>query len=102
VNLQITGRHIEVTDGMKEHIGQHVEKLPKFGGKIQYITVTLDVDGGDPFVELIAKCHRADLIAEARAHDMYACIDQAFAKLQRQITRHHDKLTSHKARTPQE
>ncbi len=102
MDLQITGRHIEVTDGMKQHIRQHVEKLPKFDDKIQYVTVTLDVDGGDQFVELIAKCHRADLVAEARGHDIYPCIDQAFAKLQRQITRHHDKLTSHKTRTPQQ
>ena len=95
MDLEITGRHLDLTEVMRDHIRQHVAKLPKFDGKIQYITVTLDLDAGDRLVEVIAKCHRADLVAQARGRDMYRCIDDAFAKMRRQIIRHHDKLVDH-------
>ncbi len=86
---------------MDRHIRQHIEKLPRLDEKIQYLTVTLEVDSGDQLVEIIAKCHRADLVAEARGHDMYESIDEAFAKMERQITRYHDKLVNHRGRQGQ-
>lgn len=101
MDVQIAGRHVEVTEAMEEQIRENIEKLTRFDDKIQYVTVTLDVDAGNQLVEILAKCHRADLVAEARGHDMYKCIDGAFAKLQRQVTRLHDKLVSHKNRSGQ-
>ena len=92
---------MRVTPAMDRHIRQHIEKLPRIGDRIQYLTVTLEVDAGDQLVEVIAKCHRADLVAEARSHDMYQSIDGAFQKLERQLTRHHDKLVHGRAREAQ-
>ncbi len=96
MNVEITGRHVELNDATERHVRDHIEELPKYDDKIQYISVTLDIDGGNPAVEIVAKCHRADLVAEERGHDMYRCIDGAFAKIKRQIKRHHDRLVSHK------
>jgi len=101
VDVEITGRHVDVTQVMRDHISQHVAKLPRFDGNIQYITVTLALDSGAQFVEIIAKCHRADLVAQSKGHDMYRCIEEAFARMQRQIIRHHDKVTSHKPKAAQ-
>ncbi len=95
MQVEIAGRHMDVTEPMEIQIRQHVEKLPRFDDKIQYLTVTLDTDGGSNLVEIIAKCHRSDLVAEARGHDMYQTIDEAFAKIGRQIRRLHDKLVDH-------
>ncbi len=83
---------------MEEHIRQHIQKLPRYDDKIQYITVTLDTDAAENVVEIIAKCHRADLVAEARHHEMYPCIDEAFARIMRQVKRHHERVVSHKPR----
>jgi len=99
VEVEIAGRHMEVTEPMERHIREHIEKLPRFDDKIQYLTVTLDIDSGSPVVEIIAKCHRNDLVAEASGHDMYQSIDEAFAKMRRQIIRLHDKLVDHNPRT---
>ena len=101
MDVQITGRHVEVTEPMEEHIRQHVEKLPRYDSKIQYLTVRLDVDSGNQLVEIVAKCHRADLVAEGKGHDIYQSIDEAFAKIGRQIARYHDKLVRNKARAAQ-
>ena len=100
MEVEITGKHVEVTEPMSKHIHDHVEKLPKFDDRIQYLTVMLDVDNGDPSVEIIAKCHRSDLVAEARGHDMYEAIDEAFGKIRRQMNRLHDKRVDHGGKTP--
>lgn len=101
MQVDITGRHMDVTEPMSRQINEHIEKLPRFDNKIQYLTVTLDNDGGNKLVEIIAKCHQSDLVAEARGHDMYKTIDEAFAKIRRQITRLHDKLVDHGPQRPQ-
>ena len=96
VDVEITGKHVEITEPMERHVRQHVEKLPRYGDTIQYLTVTVAVDSGNQVVEIIAKYHRARLVAEAKSHDVYQSIDEAFAKVSRQIARRHDKLVRHK------
>jgi len=98
VDVHISGRHVRITEPMERRIREHAAKLPRLDGRIQYLVVTLNVDSGDQAVELVAKCHRADLVAAARSHDMYQSIDEAFAKIERQIARCHDKLLDSHAR----
>jgi putative sigma-54 modulation protein len=95
VEFEITGRHMEVTAAMERQIRQHIDKLPRFDSQIQYLTVMLGMESGNNQVEITAKCHRSDLIAEAQGHDMYQVIDEAFGKMKRQVVRLHDKLTDH-------
>jgi ribosomal subunit interface protein len=101
VEVEIAARHVEVTEPIKRHIQQQIDKLPRFAELIRHLTVKLVVDSGSHFVEILARCRRADLVAEARAHDMYQSIDQAFAKVERRLARHHDKLVNNRARDAQ-
>lgn len=102
MDLEITGRHLDVTEPMERHIRQHVERLPGFADMIQYMTVTLSMESGNHHVEILAKCPRADLVTEAVGHDMYQSIDDAYAKMERRLARHHDKLVSSRAREAQQ
>jgi putative sigma-54 modulation protein len=102
VDLEITGRHLDVTEPMAAHIREHLDRMPAFLDLVQYMTVTLSVDSGSRHVEIQAKCPRADLVVEAASHDMYQSIDEAFAKMARRLARHHDKLVSGRAREAQQ
>jgi len=101
VQVEISGRHVEVTDGMEKHIQRHIGKLSRYDDQIQHVEVILACDSGNHAVEILAKCHRTTLVAEAGGHDMYNSIDQAFAKLEHQVARLHDKLVHKKARDAQ-
>jgi putative sigma-54 modulation protein len=101
VDIEITGKHIEVTEPMERHIRQRIEKLPRWAEIVQYFTVTLRKDSGNLLAEIIAKCPRADLVVEATSHDMYQSIDEAFSKMEHRLTRYHDKLVSGRAREAQ-
>jgi len=98
VRVEIAARHVEVTEPVESYIQQHVARLPAFAEKAQHLTVTVHKDSGNLRVELLAKSGRAELVAEASTHDLYKSIDEAFAKLERQIARQHDKLVKGKAR----
>jgi putative sigma-54 modulation protein len=102
VNIEITGRHFEVTPPMEKHIRQHIDKLPRLDDHIQYLTVTLNVESDRQRCEVQAKVHRSDLFADAVSHDMYESIDNAFSKIERQIRQLHDKIVSKRARAAQQ
>lgn len=98
MEVRISGRHVDVTDVMQGHIRNRIDRLPRFDDQIQAVTVTLMRDARGDRVEVIAKCHRSTLVANARSHDMYQSIEEAFEKVERQIARLHDKIVSkHKA-----
>lgn len=98
MDVDITGRHVEVTAPMEAHIRQHIDKLPRYDDRILYVNVTLNMESGSQRCEVMVKCHRADLVAEASSRDMYQSIEEAFGKMERQITRFHDKLVRNRAR----
>jgi putative sigma-54 modulation protein len=98
VDIEIAGRHIEVTEPMRSHVGKCIEKLSHYAEIIQHMTVTLGKDPGGSLVEILAKCPRADLVVQAKGHDMYASIDEAFSKIEHRLTRYHDKLVKSRAR----
>ena len=101
MEVEISGRHFEVTVALEKHVRQHIEKLPRFDDRIHSLTVILGVESATKKVEVIANCYHSVLVAEAEGHDMYDAVGQAFTKMEHQIMRLHDKLTSGRARVRQ-
>lgn len=101
MDVTISGRHMEMTDTMEDHIREHVEKLPRLDDQIQSVTVTLDDNAAGDEVEVIAKCHRQVLVTKSSSHDLYASIDEAFSRMERRIRKLHDKLVERRSREAQ-
>jgi putative sigma-54 modulation protein len=94
----MTGRHIEVTDALRSHAEEKSEKLPRYFDSINHIEVILEGNnGGKPGVEIIVHAeHSNDFIAHESGDDMYACIDIAMHKLERQLHRKKEKQRNNK------
>lgn len=93
MNITISGHHLSVTEAMKEYARKKASKLERFFDRIRKIQVTLDVEGERQTAEMIVSAVRGStLIAEVASTDMYAAIDLAVDKLERQLTRHKEKL----------
>jgi len=101
LDVQISGRHLEVTEAMEKHIRSRIEKLPRYEDQIRSVRVILELDSDNHKAEVIAKCHKSTLVAEASSYDMYASIEQAFCKMEQEVRRFHDKLIHGKARKAQ-
>ncbi len=94
----ITGKHIEITEAIKEHAMDKTEKLPRYYNSINQIEVIVDgSDGGNQSVEIIARAEHSNVfIAKESGDDTYTCIDLAVHKLERQLRRKKEKQRNNK------
>ncbi len=89
----ISGKHIEITQALKQYAEEKTSKLPKYYNNINQVEVIIDGSGKDnPQVEIIARAeHSKIFIANESGKDAYQCIDAAVHKLERQITKEKTK-----------
>ena len=100
MNINITGRRLDVTPAMKKYTTQKVEKLNRFYDRIHRVDAVLSDEGDRQIVEVKAHVGKGTtLVGKVENPDMYAALDLVVAKLERQITRYKEKLSSRKART---
>lgn len=97
--VTITGKHIEVTDAIRLHAEQKVEKLPRYYDSISQIEVVLEGnEGGKQCVEIIVHAEHNDLlVAKEIGEDIYTCIDTVVHKMERQLKKTKEKQRGHKA-----
>ncbi len=94
-NIHISGRHIQVTEAMKQHAFDKLSKIERFHNRIMDVQVTMDIQKVEHSVTIIVKFEHFKIKSHAASTDMYVSIDQAVDKLQRQLHRWKDKLQEH-------
>lgn len=94
----ITGKHIEITEAIRQHAQEKCEKLPRFYDQINHVEVL--VEGGESRstgVEVLAHIEHGEvLVAKESGHDTYACLDMAVHKLERQLKKQKEKQRDNK------
>ncbi len=97
VQLSVTGRHIEITDAMKQYAQEKAGKLVHFYDRIESIDVVLDHESLRYRVELVGRAdHKHTFVAHADANDFYEAVDLASDKLGRQLTKHKERFRNRK------
>ena len=92
MQLSISGRHIDVTDALKDYVTGKVTKLERHYDHITNIHVVLSVNKLDQKAEATAHVSGAELFADAVSEDLYAAVDMLVDKLDRQVIKHKEKL----------
>lgn len=97
--ITITGKHIEITEAIRSHVEEKVEKLPRYYDSVGQIEVILDGnEGSGQSVEIIVHAEHNDmLIAKETGTDTYTCIDAVVHKMERQLKKAKEKQRTHKA-----
>jgi putative sigma-54 modulation protein len=85
------GKHIEVTDAMRNYIEKRLNKIERHFDHILEVIVTLSVEKNRQIVEATLQASRALIRAEEETDDMYTSIDKVADKLERQIQKHKEK-----------
>jgi putative sigma-54 modulation protein len=94
--IQVTGRHVSVTDAMKEYCQRRLACLHLDYPKIIEVQVILDVEKYRHTAEVILHCsNHITLEASAESDDMYASIDQVVDKIARQMRKYKTRLMRH-------
>lgn len=95
MNLNITGHHVEVTPAIREYVGQKVEKVIRHFDHVTSTHVILSVEKLKQKAEITLHVKGKDIYADAEGADLYASIDAMVDKLDRQVVKHKEKVTTH-------
>lgn len=96
--ISITGRHILITEAMKEYAKEKLNKLEHLSKDILDIHVTMDIQRQEHRVDIMIKAGRFVVRTHASTQDMYASIDKAVDKLLSRLGRYKSKMQMHHAK----
>lgn len=97
-HIHVTGRHVQITDSMKDYAIEKISKIERFVNRIIDVNVTMDIQKLDHRVEIVLKVGNLKLSSHASTTDMYASIDMAVNKLEAQVLRYKSKMQDHHAK----
>ena len=92
MKITMTGKQIELTDGLKQRIEDRFSKLDKYFYKDTEAFVTLSVQKENQVVETTIHSGGLLLRVEEATTDMYTSIDNAVDILERQLRRNKTKI----------
>lgn len=96
MNISLTGRHLELTEGIKTHVNTSIETLSKFNMEIMSVNVIATAQNKKgrehSTVEFVINlAHKNSVIIKQSDDDLYAAIDLATARAQKALRRIHDR-----------
>lgn len=98
MQMNITFRNLDASDSLKEHTRERVERVSKLLDKAGDAHVVLSLERHLHHADITLNCGNLVLRGTDSSSDMYASIDQAMEKIERQLSRHKDKLKHHHSR----
>jgi putative sigma-54 modulation protein len=99
LDVKIVGKHIEITDAIRDKIEDKISKFPKYYNNISNVEVIIEenVGGASSSVEIIVRAkHNHIFVSKHVGDDMYSCVDEAEKKMERQLTKHKQKERDNK------
>jgi len=99
MNIEITGRQIEITPALREFASEKLRKLEKLLEGPLDVHVVLAVEKHRHLAEIQVKSRTAVFSGAEETGDLYASISEVADKLERQALKHKEKVTTRKRRT---
>lgn len=95
MQLNFTGRNIEVTPALKSFAEEKLQRLERRDDSISKINIKFLIENVTHIAEADLHLKGTELHASAKADDMYTAIDLLVDKLLTQITKHKEKSERH-------
>jgi putative sigma-54 modulation protein len=94
MNLNLTGRHLEITPAIREHILSKLDKVKRHFDNVIDINVILSVDKLVQKAEATVHVSGKNIHAETTDSNLYVAIDALVDSLDRQVLKHKEKNTA--------
>jgi len=95
MQINLTGHHIELTTSLREYVTNKFAKLERHFDHINNVHVVLTVEKLTHKADATLHMNGSDIFASSTDNDMYAAIDSLIDKLDRQVLKYKEKITSH-------
>lgn len=98
MQLSVSGHHIEITESLRDYVGNKLAKLERHFDHMTDIHCVLTVEKLQHKAEATVHVGGGTIHADSTELNMYAAIDILADKLDRQVKKHKEKLTDHHAK----
>ncbi len=96
MQVSITGRHVNVTDNVKAHVEDKLERCLGVFPRIESIRVILDTENRDQVSEIIIQgANHIRVTATEKSDNLYDAIDRSIEHAERQMRKQRDKVQDH-------
>ena len=98
MHVNVTFRHLDSSEPLKDYAVEKTERFKKFLHEPIEVQWILSVEKIRHSAEATIVADGVKINAEGKTADMYSAIDTAVEKLEKQVTKHKEKLKRHKGR----
>ena len=91
MKLTVTGRNIDITDGIREHLQTKMDKTINELVDKADIHVALHVEKHRHFAEITVKTKGFTVHGTDETEDLYVSMDNALVKVEKQLRKHREK-----------
>ena len=95
MNMLVTGRHVEITDSIRDYLEKRTEKVRRHFDHIIKTHAILSVEKGRHLVEMTLQGHNFVFNGQEETWDMYASIDKVVDKIESQVKRYKERISDH-------
>lgn len=94
MNLNLTGRHIDITPAIRQHVIDKIAKIKSHFEGVIDVTVILSVEKLRQKAEGSVHLSGKDVFVESEDENLYVAIDSMIEKLDRQVLKHKEKYAA--------
>lgn len=102
MQINITFRHVEPSDGLKSYATEKVDRLTKYFDGVVEGHVVLGLEKIRHIVEVTLQANGTRVNGREENADFYSAIDNVVDKLERQLVRYKEKIKRHRPMTNRE
>jgi len=95
MQVHITGRHVEISDGIREHVYDKVERTLIDFPHVEDVRIVLELQKLLHSVEVLVQGKNIHVEGKASSENMYTSIDDALEKAERQLRKLSQKVKDH-------
>ncbi|MFH1369276.1 MAG: ribosome-associated translation inhibitor RaiA [Elusimicrobiota bacterium] len=96
MQINIVARHLDLTPAISEYVKKKIEKCQRFFDKLVWTQVILSVEKYRQLAEIIMHAGRVTFRAKEESIDLYAAIDLAADKIEKQLKKHKEITKVHR------
>jgi putative sigma-54 modulation protein len=97
MKIKITGRHINVSERLKEYAEKRISRMEKYFQQLIDIQLIFYVEKIDHIAELLINGDSVQFHAREKAADFFSAVDLLTDKMEKQIVRFKEKIKTKKA-----
>ena len=94
MNLNLTGRHLEITPAIRAHVLDKLDKITRHFDHVIDVNIVLSVDKLQQKAEANVHLSGKTIVVECDDANLYVAIDSLIEKLDRQILKYKEKFAA--------